>query len=324
MILALIEAHNYDNVPPMSADKFRNITLQQLEILLAVIEAGSITRAAGNLFLSQPSLTKQIKNLEEAAGARLVNRSVTGISLTPEGQIIYDYARRMMRLREDAKDRVMRLKGQESGHIYVSASTIPATYILPNLLSELKKMYPALQVHLQMHDSEETLQAVLNDQAEMGFIGKEPANKKLIGMRLWKDTLVVAVPVSHPLARQKSLRLAELTKVPFVIRERGSGTRDLIEACLQKQPGMNLSFFNVTCEMGSSEAVKEAILAGLGVSILSSLAMRREMSQGLLAALTVSNYPMERYFYLIYKKQFPLMTYHKNFVDFVKRYSPLK
>lgn len=308
----------------MGKDKFRNITLQQLEILLALVEAGSFTRAACKLFLSQPSLTKQIQNLEEAAGARLVNRSAAGNSLTPEGRIIYDYARRMIRLREDAKDRVMRLKDQESGHIYVSASTIPATYILPNLLGRLKEIHPAIQVHVQMHDSEETLQTVLNDQAEMGFIGKAPANMKLIRTRLWKDTLVVVVPASHQLAKQKSVRLGDFTKVPFIIREKGSGTRDLIEECLQKQLGMNLSSFNAICEMGSSEAVKEAILAGLGVSILSSFAIRREMSQGLLAALPVSNCHMDRYFYLVYKKQFPLMTYHKNFVDIVKRYSPLE
>lgn len=308
----------------MGKDKFRNITLQQLEILLALVEAGSFTRAAGKLFLSQPSLTKQIQNLEEAAGARLVNRSAAGNSLTPEGRIIYDYARRMIRLREDAKDRVMRLKDQESGHIYVSASTIPATYILPNLLGRLKEIHPAIQVHVQMHDSEETLQTVLNDQAEMGFIGKAPANMKLIRTRLWKDTLVVVVPASHQLAKQKSVRLGDFTKVPFIIREKGSGTRDLIEECLQKQLSVNLSSFNTICEMGSSEAVKEAILAGLGVSILSSFAIRREMSQGLLAALPVSNCHMDRYFYLVYKKQFPLMTYHKNFVDIVKRYSPLE
>ena len=308
----------------MSKDKFRNITIQQLEILIALVEAGSFTRAAGKLFLSQPSLTKQIKNLEEAAGARLVNRSATGVSLTPEGQIVYDYARRLIRLREDAKERVMRLKDEESGHIYVSASTIPATYILPHLLGRLKDAHPAIQVHVQMHDSEETLQMVLNDQVEMGFIGKEPANRKLISTRLWKDSLVLAVPAGHPLAKQKTAKLGELAKAPFIIREKGSGTRAVIEECLEEQLHTSLSRFNVICEMGSSEAVKEAILAGLGVSILSSFAVKREISQGLLAALHVSNCSMERYFFLVYKKQFPLMTYHRNFLEFLKRYFPFK
>ena len=308
----------------MNEDKFKNITIQQLEILMALVESGSFTRAAGKLFLSQPSLTKQIQNLEESAGTRLVNRAAAGISLTPEGQIVYDYARRLLRLREDAKERVMRLKEEESGHIYVSASTIPATYILPHLLGRLKDVHPATQVHVQMHDSEETLQTVLNDQVEIGFIGKEPANKKLISRRLWKDSLVLAVPAGHPLARQKTAMLGELAEAPFIIREKGSGTRAIIEECLEKQLGTGLSRLNVTCEMGSSEAVKEAILAGLGVSIISAFAVKREISQGLLAALNVSNCTMERYFHLVYKKHFPLMMYHRNFLDFLKRYFPFK
>ncbi len=301
-----------------------DITIQQLEVLMALVEAGSFTRAAAKLSLSQPSLTKRIQNLEEAVGSRLVNRGATGISLTPEGQIIYGYAKRTIRLREDAKERVVRHKAQESGHIYVSASTIPATYILPRLLSRLKHTHPDIRVRMQMHDSEETLQIVLNDQAEMGFIGKEPINKKLVVQRLWKDSLVLAVPFDHPLAKQRTTRTEELAKVPFIIREKGSATRDIVEECLQKQLGTSLSCFNVICEMGSSEAVKEAILAGLGVSILSTFAIKREISQGLLTALHVSDCNMERYFYLVYKKQFPLMMYHKHFLDLVKRYFPFR
>ena len=317
-------ARNCGNLLGMSRDKFMDITIQQLEVLIALIEAGSFTRAAVKLSLSQPSLTKQIQNLEEAVGSRLVNRGATGISLTPEGQIIYGYAKRTIRLREDAKERVVRHKAQESGHIYVAASTIPATYILPRLLSRLKHTHPDIRVHMQMHDSEETLQIVLNDQAEIGFIGKEPINKKLVVQRLWKDHLVLAVPASHPLSNRRAVKVEELKEIPFIIREKGSATRDIVEECLEKQLGTSLSRFNVICEMGSSEAVKEAILAGLGVSILSSLAIKRELSQGLLSALPVSNCQMERYFYLIYKKQFPLMMYHRNFMDIVKQYSLFK
>jgi len=299
-----------------------DITIQQLEVLMALVEAGSFTRAAAKLSLSQPSLTKQIQNLEEAVGSRLVNRGATGISLTPEGQIIYDYAKRIIRLREDAKERVVRHKAQESGHIYVAASTIPATYILPSLLSRLKHTHNGIQVHMQMHDSEETLQIILNDQAEMGFIGKEPINKKLVVQRLWKDSLVLAVPASHPLSNRRAVKVEELREIPFIIREKGSATRDIIEECLQKQLRTSLSCFNVVCEMGSSEAVKEAILAGLGVSILSTFAIKREISQGLLTLVNVSNLKLERNFYLIHKKQFLLMMYHRYFLDFVKGYSP--
>ena len=164
----------------MNSDTLKDITIQQMEILIALVEAGTFTRAAGRLFLSQPSLTKQIQNLEMAARTRLVNRGSSGVSLTPEGQVLYDYAKRILRLRQDAKDRIERMKEQESGHIYISASTIPATYILPRLLSFMKQTYPDMQVHIQTHDSEETLQIVLDDQAEFGFIGKEPDRKSVV------------------------------------------------------------------------------------------------------------------------------------------------
>jgi len=308
----------------MNSDTLKDITLQQMEILIALVEAGSFTRAAGKLFLSQPSLTKQIQNLETAAGTRFVNRGSGGISLTPEGQILYDYTKRILRLREDAKDRIERMKEQESGHIYISASTIPATYILPRLLSFMKKTYPDMQVHIQTHDSEETLQIVLNDQAEFGFIGKEPANKKLFVNRLWQDRLVLAAPIKHPLAKRRSVTVKELVKFPFIIRERGSATRDIAEECLERYFDTNFSQFNVVCEMGSSEAVKEAILAGLGISIISLFAIERELKQRLLVAVDISDCVMERYFYLIFKKQFSLMKYHKRFIETAQQFQPIK
>jgi DNA-binding transcriptional LysR family regulator len=322
-IYPLPEMHSCDSNYPMNTDTFKDITIQQMEILIVLVETGSFTKAAGKFFLSQPSLTKQIQNLEESAGTRVVNRGSAGISLTPEGRILYDYARRILRLREDAKERIGRLAEQESGHIYVSASTIPATYILPRLLGSLKQTYPGMQVHIQTHDSEETLQIVLNDQAELGFIGKEPANRKLVVNSLWKDRLVLAVPVDHVLAGNRAVTVEELAGFPFVVREQGSATRDIVDDCLQRLFGTNLSRFNVVCEMGSSEAVKEAILAGLGVSILSVFAVARELSQGLLTIVNISDCPMERYFYLIYKKNFSLMKYHKHFIDIVKQYQPL-
>lgn len=306
----------------MSYDTFKNITIQQLEGLIALVETGNFTKAAAKIFLAQPSLTKQIQNLEEAVGSQLVNRGSTGISLTLEGQIIYDYAKRTIRLREDTKERIKWIKDHESGHMYVSASTIPATYILPHLLSHLKQTHYDIQVHMQMHDSEETLQIVLNDQADMGFIGKEPLNKKLIAERLWKDHLVVAAPVHHHLTECRTVTVEELAKTPFILREKGSATRDIVEECLQSHLDTSLSRFNVVCEMRSSEAVKEAILAGLGVSILSIFAIKRELSQGLLTVVNVSNCNMERYFYLIYKKQFPLEKYHRHFLDLVRGYCP--
>ena len=304
----------------MRQDGFRNITLHQMEGLVRLVETGSFTHAAERMALSQPTLTKHIRNLEDAGGARVVDRKSRGVSLTPEGRILYDYARRIARLREDAQEKIANLKAYESGHIFLSASTIPATYIIPRFLGLLKKSDPEIRVHIQTGDSEETIQTILGDQAEMGIVGKRSPDRRLKVESLWQDRLVLAVPAGHPWAKRTSVDIEEVSAAPFVLRERGSGTRNALEECLAKRGDRPLASFNVACEMGSSEAVKEAVLAGLGVSILSIHAMERELAQGLLAAVPVEDCAIERRFYLIYRKQFRLMKHHRRFLAGIKNF----
>jgi DNA-binding transcriptional LysR family regulator len=304
----------------MSYDQFRNITIQQMESLIYLVEEGSFSRAAKRVFLTQPSLTKHIKNLEDSVNAKIINRKNMAISLTPEGKILYDYARRILRLRDEAKEKILRIKENQSGSIFVSASTIPATYILPHLLNEFRKLFPDIRAYIQANDSEETLEMILNNQAEIGFIGKETLNKRLNVEPLWKDRLVLAVPADHPWRKKDYVILDDVSKEPFIIREGGSATRKVLEEYLAQNTSRSLSRFNIVCEMGSSEAVKEAIIAGLGASILSIHAIKRELKEGTLIEVPIKSCAIQRYFYLIYKKQFTLLHYHKLFLKFVKNY----
>jgi len=304
----------------MSQDGFRNITLHQMEALTRLVETGSFTQAAERMALSQPTLTKHIRNLEDAVGARVVDRKSRGGSLTPEGRILYDYARRIARLRDDAREKIANLQAHESGHIFLSASTIPATYIVPRFLGLLKKDDPEIRVHVQTGDSEETIQAILGDQAELGIAGKRPSDRRLKVEPLWQDRLVLAVPSGHPWAKRAAVSLGEIAAAPFVLRERGSGTRNALEACLANGGRDPLSSFNVACEMGSSEAVKEAVLAGMGVSILSIHAIGRELAQGLLAAVPVEDCAIERRFYLITRTQFRPMKHHRRFLAGIRNF----
>ncbi len=312
--------HDYGIHALMGQNCFRNITLQQMEALIRLVETGSFTHAAERMSLTQPTLTKHIRNLEDAVGARVVDRKNTGISLTPEGRILYDYARRITRLREDAQEKIENLKSDESGHIFLCASTIPATYLIPRFLGVLKKSDPQIRVHIQTGDSEETIQAILGDQAEMGIVGKNSLDRRLKVDPLWNDRLVLAVPADHPWAKRSHVDLDEIAGAPFVLRERGSGTRSALEECLAMPGGRPLGSFNITCEMGSSEAVKEAILAGLGVSVLSIHAMERELAAGILAAVPLEHCKIARRFYLIYRKQFRLMKHHRRFLTTIKHY----
>jgi DNA-binding transcriptional LysR family regulator len=306
----------------MNSEHFKNITLQQMEALLYLVQEGSFSRAAKKMMLTQPALTKNIKNIEDYLEREVVNRSNAGITLTAEGQIIYDYARRIIKLRNEAREKIIQLRENTGGDIYIGASTIPATYLLPPALSIFRKKNASIRVHVQTADSEETMNMVLANEVEIGFIGKKPLNKKLIAEPLWHDRLVLAVPRNHLWRKKKSVALEELSREPFVAREKGSATRDVLESYLKEHKSASLAQFNICGELGSSEAIKEAILAGLGVSILSIHAIKRELKQGLLLEIILTGCHIKRDFYLIRQKQLDIKPFHKLFIDFIKVYSP--
>ena len=307
----------------MPSDRFKGITIQQMEAIISLMEEGSFSRAAKRMLLTQPALTKNIKNAEDCLGVRLANRSSAGITLTPEGKILYNYAKRVVKLRDEAKEKIISLGKDTGGNVYVSASTIPATYILTRALSEFNKTNSDIRIHIKTADSEDAMNMVLDNEVEMGFIGKKPLNKKLKAEALWKDRLVLAVSKEHPWRKKKSITLPELLDEPFVVREKGSATRELFESYLKKSRSINISQFTICGELGSSEAIKEAVIAGWGVSVISIHAFSRELSQGLLFEVPIQGCLMERNFYLIHKRKFDFRPFHKTFINFIKSYTPV-
>ena len=304
----------------MNYNNFKNITIQQLQSLVNVVGERSFSRAAKKMRLSQPSLTKHIQHLEDIVGARVMVRKQTGISLTPEGKIVYESAKRIFRIIDETGEKIARMHENESGNLYITASTIPATYILPHLIQAFKASYPEINCFVKTRDSEETIAMILDDEAEIGFIGRPIEHRKLYTERLWKDKMILAVPQKHKWAGRKSVSLDEVSGEPFVIRECGSATRATLEKYLHEKKKRDLSTFNIIGEMGSSEAVKEAVIAGLGISIISIHAVKREIESCLLIEMPVRNCRIERDFYVIYKKQLNLMKHHRLFFDFLKTF----
>ena len=304
----------------MKNEDFKGITLQQMEALISIIEERTFSGAARKMSLTQPSLTKHIKNVEGLLGARILNRQSRGITLTPEGKILYDYAKRILKLREEAKEKIQRVRENETGNIFISASTIPATYILPRVLSDFRKARPDIRFYMQNADSDEVIEMITGNRGEVGFVGKDPRSSRLHAEALWKDRLVLAVPSNHPFVKKGSVTLSELSREPFIVRERGSATREVFEGCLRDQMKLTLASFNIISEVGSSEAVKEAVIAGLGVSVISMHAVAREIDGGLIVEVPLKGCRIERYFYVIYRRQFALMHHHKLFLDFIKNY----
>ncbi len=303
----------------MAESNFRNITLLQMESFIALVEEESFTRAARRMFVTQPTLTKHIRSLEDAAGVRIVHRTNAGVAATPEGRILYDYARRILRLREVAREKIREVGENGSGTIHVAASTIPATYLLPRVLGRFLQRYPAVHIHVEAADSRDVSRMVSDGEAEIGVVGKKPVDRKLLVEPLWEDRLVAVFPEGHPWSKRSSIRPEELFGEPFVMREEGSGTRETFAECLLKNSGTNIDALNVVCQMGSSEAVKEAVLNGIGISLLSVFAVEREVAAGKLGIATVEGCPMKRHFHLLYRRNFTLTACHERFREALRR-----
>jgi len=298
----------------------KNITIQQMESLVNLVEERNFSRAAKKMCLTQPSLTKHIKNLEEGADVRVVERKNTGVTLTPEGKILYNCAKRMFRQIDEAGEKISRMKESESGDIYVAASSIPATYILPRVLKTFKDSHSGIQCHVKASDSDSALEMILDDTSEIGFVGREIVHRQLETTPLWRDRLVLIIPASHRWKGKEKVSTDEISNEPFVSREPGSATRKVLEEYLRTHMNSNLSGFNIACELGSSEAVKEAVLDGLGISIISIHAVKREIANGMLLEVPMEDCSIERNFYMIYKTGSGLMKHHGIFLDFIKEY----
>ncbi|MBW2648260.1 MAG: LysR family transcriptional regulator [Deltaproteobacteria bacterium] len=218
----------------------KNITIQQMRSLVCLAEERSFSRAARKMYLTQPSLTKHIKNLEEETGVQLVDRKSREMSLTPEGRILCESAKRVFALIDDTGEKIASMKENESGSIRIAASTIPATYILPHSLSRFRDRHKDIHCHVRTNDSDLTLDMIFNDEAEIGFIGREIAGRKLREEPLWRDRLVLVVPASHKWSGREKVSLDEVSIEPFVSRERGSATRKVLEEYLRKNTNLTL------------------------------------------------------------------------------------
>ena len=299
----------------------RNISLQQIESLVRLVDEGTFSRAARVMSLTQPSLTKHIQKLEDIVGSRVVERTGGGVELTAEGRVVLDFGRGILRKIDEMEERVSLVSGSEAGTISLAASTIPATYILPAVLTAFRTERPEIRCFVRMNDSGAVVGMVLDGEAEIGILGSCPSNRKLACEPLWKDRLVLVIPGTHPWRGRKSVSWEDVAREPFIAREVGSATRETLERFLRDLKGQDGMSLSIVAEMGSSESVKEAITAGLGISVLSIHAVRRECERGDLVSMPVDGPALEREFYLAYRKQFSAKRHHRLFLDFVRNFT---
>lgn len=291
--------------------------LRQLEIFSRVAELGSFSRAAESLHLTQPTVSEHVRALEEELGVRLLDRLGRGATATRAGQLLLTYATRMLALQKEARQALDSFQGKMSGDLLVGGSTIPGEYVLPGLIGRFKEKYPEISITLLVGDSQNVVDWVAAGRVEIGVVGARLPQRHVEYRDLMPDEEMVVVPAGHPWQGKKQVTLAELAAEPFLMRERGSGTRAALEAALDAA-GLEMSPFRVVGEMGSTQAIKQAIKAGVGISVLSRRAVEEEVRHGTLFCLRVKELRITRSFYVATHRErsrSPLAEAFRGFLD---------
>jgi DNA-binding transcriptional LysR family regulator len=296
-----------------------DLDLHKLEIFYWVAEHKSFSQAAELLSLRQPTISAHVQELEKAVGGKLLYRIPGKISLTPLGLMLAERAKTLLAFKRETVAAVEQFHGTLSGELWVGGSSVPGEYLLPQKLGEFTKKFPQVKPILRIGDSAGVIADLLDGKVEIGFVGFNDKDGRLIFEKIWDDEMIVAVPKGHPWSMRKSIEVAELRSEKFISREHGSGTLDSIGKLLakRKQPGREL--LNITMELGSTAAVKEALMAGYGFSILSRISIRHELDQGSIVEVPIRGVKLERGFYQVFHSRRPFHPIAQAFRDFLKR-----
>jgi len=294
------------------------LDLRKLEVFFWVAELKSFSQAAAHLSLRQPTVSVHIQELERALGAKVFNRIRGAVTLTALGQLLLGRARSVVALKRETVAAIEQFQGVLKGDLIVGGSNIPGEYVLPQKLGAFINKHPEVKPVLRIGDSAGIVDDVLNGKVELGFVGFKSDDTRLTFQRMWREEMVLAVPKAHPWRKRKAIELKDLRSQPFVSRERGSGTLESLRKLLKKRRQFPEKLLRVTMELGSTEAVKEALIAGLGVSILSRTSIRRELESGLLIEVPIRQLRMERDFYEVFHNRRPLSAVAQAFRGFLR------
>lgn len=285
------------------------ITLRQLEVFTEVLKSSSTTQASQLLALSQSAVSASLTDLEGQLGVQLFDRVGKRLVTNEHGRLLYPKA---LALLEQALE-VEQLFKKEMGAVRLAASTTIGNYMLPQLLAKYRYDHPSIPLELNISNTEDVIKAVMEFRADVGLIEGVCHSPELITEPWLKDELVIFAAPDNPLAG-KTLTLKELRDAPWVLRERGSGTRDVLDQLLFA----HLPGFHIFMELGNSEAIKHAVRFGMGISCLSRRVIDEQLANGSLVELNVDELQLHRTLYLIYHRQKHLSNAIKNLLDYCK------
>ena len=274
---------------------------RRLQVFHAVAELKSFTRAGQRLHMTQPAVTFQIRQIEAHFNTRLFDREHNRIELTAAGRQVEEYARRILALYSEMDGSLRELTDHMAGTLILGASMTIAEYDLPRLLVRFKQRFPEVNVKLLMSNTDGIVQMVVENRIDLGLVEGPVHNRTLAVRRYDVDRLVAALSPGHPLAGETRIPFEALRGIPLILREEGSGTREVF-LDHARGAGFQLDDFNVVMELGSPEAIKGAVEAGLGITIISIATLRKELELGALRAVALDP-PIERPFSFVHQKQ---------------------
>jgi len=273
----------------------------KLKVFCTVAETKSFSKASEIIRLTQPAVSLQIQALEEIYGTKLFNRSGCLITLTSAGQTLYKYAKEINSLYTEVEKQIGKLTGVVKGVLTIGASSTIGNYLMPAVISGFKKRFPAVKVHLIIGNTKTIVDLLNSASIDVGFVEGEVIKQKLTTEKFLIDEMVLIIPPQHPWANRASISIMELPKEHFIMREEGSGTRQMIEKYLTKY-GISSQNIKIALIMGSTESIKSAVEEGLGVSIVSKWATKKEVHYKTLKTVTFREAKFEREFSLLRRK----------------------
>ncbi len=296
-----------------------SLTLWKLEIFCHVLEEKSFSKAARVMGISQPTVSGHVADLERLFGMRLFDRRGGEIIPTRAGELLFEQGRKLNLLKEETVRVMHNLLGVVEGAVTIGGSTIPGTYLLPAYLARFKEKHPGVHVTLKIGDSAEIVHAVIEGGIELGVVGSQVKNAQIRQTPFVSDELVLIVPAGHALAKLPRVTAAQVSNYPLVVRERGSGTRELLERALADAGGARFEDLGIVCELGSSEAIVEAVISGLGLSFVSRWAVERPVKRGELVAIPFEGADLRREFAVITHERRTLSPIARALLDTLKK-----
>ncbi len=297
----------------------RTVNLHQLATFQIVAKHCSFVRAAEELHFSQPAVSAQVHQLEQSLGVKLFDKIGRKTHLTQAGEELYLYSQKIFSLIEETLDTMNALASPHSGRLSVGADTTVGTYVIPRLLGLFRQLYPKVDITLEVINPTPLVEELMGNRIDMAFMSKIPSDMPVFAAPFAHNELVLVAPPTHRLAGCPNVPFSELARENFLLREMGSGTRSALEGAF-RDAGFPLL---VSMQVGNNSAIKQGVAAGLGIALISRVALDMELETHRLVMLDVEGFPLMRQWRLVHLKEKTLSATARAFKAFILQHSEL-